>query len=55
MQKTMARKDPNVEEHKRADRLGLLATLITIVLGLAVLIAAVWCIADLSSIATSNY
>lgn len=44
-----------MEEYQRADRLGLLATIITIVLGLAVLIAAVWCIADLSSIATSNY
>lgn len=51
----MARKDPNVEEYKRADRLGLMATIITIVLGLAVLVAAVWCIADLSAIARSNF
>lgn len=51
----MARKDPNVEEYKRADRLGLMATIITIVLGLAVLAAAAWCIADLSTIARSNY
>lgn len=43
----MARKDPNVEEYKRADRLGLLATIITIVLGLAVIVAAAWCIVDL--------
>lgn len=44
-----------MEEYKRADRLGLLATIITIVLGLAVLVTAAWCIADLSSIATGNY
>lgn len=44
-----------MEEYQRADRLGLLATIITIVLGLAVLVAAVWCIADLSSIATGKY
>lgn len=36
-----------MEEYKRADRLGLMATIITIVLGLAVLVAAAWCIADL--------
>ena len=36
-----------MEEYKRADRLGLLATIITIVLGLAVLVAAAWCIVDL--------
>lgn len=51
----MARKDPNVEEYKRADRLGLMATIITIVLGLAVLAAAAWCIADLFAIARGNY
>ena len=51
----MSRKDPNVDEYKRADRLGLMATIITIVLGLAVLVAAAWCIADLSAIASSNY
>lgn len=51
----MARKDPNVEEYKRADRLGLMATIITIVLGLAVLAAAaVCCIADLATI-YNNY
>lgn len=44
-----------MEEYKRADRLGLMATIITIVLGLAVLVAAAWCIADLSSIATGKY
>lgn len=44
-----------MEEYKRADRLGLMATIITIVLGLAVLAAAAWCIADLSSIATGKY
>lgn len=51
----MARKDPNVEEYKRSDRLGLMATIITIALGLAVLVAAVWCIADLFAITRSNY
>ncbi len=49
------KKDPNIDEYRRADRLGLMATIITIVLGLAVLAAAAWCIADLSAITRSNY
>lgn len=49
------RKDPNIDEYRRADRLGLAATIITIVLGLAVLAAAAWCIADLSAITRCNY
>lgn len=49
------KKDPNIDEYRRADRLGLMATIITIVLGLVVLAAAAWCIVDLSAIARGNY
>ena len=43
------RKDPNIDEYRRADRLGLAATIITVVLALAVVVAAVWCISDLAT------
>lgn len=48
------RKDPNIDEYRRADRLGLAATIITVVLALAVVVAAVCCIADLATI-YNNY
>lgn len=45
----MSRKDPNVDEYKKADKLRVMDTVISVVLAVAVVVTAVWCILDLAT------
>lgn len=45
----MSRKAPNVDEYKKADKLRVMDTVIAVVLAVAVVVTAVWCISDLAT------